>query len=241
MNRVQLLSGFAAVVSAAGAALAGPTARFVDYAWLPGRNGGGPFRFVANSGVGPNYLANLIQGVNPTTHEFLSFCVEENEYINFGHTYDVTIDTSATLGGLGNATPNYTGGSQTVVFSGVGDSLDPRTAFLYDGFIHQTLPGLVWGNSTSGADLQMAIWYLENERSSVTGQAATWVALANAAVTTGSWGNSIHNVRVLNLFENGVKCQSQLVELVPLPAQTTMAGLGLLGLAGVRIARRRRA
>jgi hypothetical protein len=229
------LSGVAAVALAAGAALAGPQTTPLGYAWGTNPAGGGPFVFSANA-----QLESQITGVN-ASHQFITFCLEYNEHIGFGTTYDVSIDSNAILGGQGNAA-GIGSGSWTTPFSTTGsngDALDPRTAYLYSSFLAGTLTsvsGFTYGDNASGLALQDAIWYIENEITTLGPGLARNLVIA---AQTANW-TDIGNVRVLNLYEGGNNRQSQLV-MIPLPAGTTMAGLGLFGLAGIRVVRRRRA
>ena len=185
-----------------------------------GSTNGGEFNVDSVGSEAIGYTTNVTAG----GHDFVSFCVERNEYIAFNTLYNVVLNTEAVGGGYG---PNP-------------DPLDARTAFLFSEFTNGTLAGYSYGSGrTQSADaLQRAIWYLENEVDSVSGQAATFVALADAAVATdgsgswfNQWGDSIGNVRVMNLYNvNGGEAQDQLV-MIPAPgaALLGMLGFGLVG------------
>lgn len=220
--------------------MAGPTAKAISYAWGANPDNGGPFVFEANA-----ELAGQISGLGTlgvASNRWLTFCLEKKETFTFGSTYDATIDTTAFAGGYGNSTPG-SGLSHGVSFAGAGDALDPRTAFLYSSFMAGTLDNIVGTFSynvlSSGVQLQRAIWFLENELSSVTAGslAATLVSAANAAVAPGGdWdGAGLGNVRVLNLWDrsNGAPRQSQLV-IIPLPGPAGLAMAGVLGIVAIR-------
>jgi len=245
------MAGIAGIVlSASSVVMAGPQATAVGYAW-GNTSPGGPFTFQANTGAGN--LAPMISGLGTLgqgANQWLTFCLEHNEFISFGTTYNVTIDTTALLGGNGNATPGTGYSSGPLSNGGGGDALDPRTAFLYSSFMDSTLDTLLaasgysgtttftYGATASGKALQDAIWFLENEITSVTSGslAGNLVRLANAA----NWTN-LGNVRVLNLWDknNNSPQQSQLV-IIPLPGSAGMAAAGLASVLGFGFLRRRR-
>lgn len=161
------------------------------------------------------------------TGSFQSFCIEKTEHVTIPGSYYFTLDTRAFQGGAGGGSP---------------DPLGYATAWLYTQFATGVLSGYNYGTgrTTSAAALQNAIWYLENEITSVSGQANTWAIAANAAVSSGGWGNTIGDVRVLNLYTydskgNKVDCQSQLY-LVPVPGAVLLGMLGL-GAAGMKLRR----
>ncbi len=200
---------------------------------------GGTIRLDDSYGSGPGgeFRATVLNGGSGS---FQTFCLEYNEYFSPGETLRVNgISSSAQNGGVNHGV----GGTPT------SDPLDSRTAFLYTKFRAGTLIGYDYGTSTSAeiaartADanaLQNAIWFLENEITSVSGQAATWVAQAQAAVDSGTW-SGLGQVQVLNLYRGanfGTRAQDQLY-ITPVPEPETymmlLAGLGLMGF----VARRR--
>ena len=227
-----VVAGFAAL-SAASVAMAqsvgvGGTIRLND----------GP-----GSGPGGEFVATVLSGGSGS---FNTFCIEYNEYFSYGQTLRVQNISLGAVGGGVNVGPGGTAPS------GGNPGYDPisnQTAWLYTGFRNQWLPGYDFAGPASARQsdanaLQNAIWYLENEIGSVSGQAATWVSMANYAVAHG-FTNS--NVRVLNLMRESVigsgnfntRAQDQLY-IAPVPEPETymmlLAGLGLMGF----VARRRR-
>ncbi len=221
-----------------GSALAGPTTLKVwdTNAWDQkdefGWNSGGPFE------VEPIGFGAGVQGLGQheaASGRYMTYCVERNEYLSPGTTYDVVMNDKANNGGYGGGSP---------------DPLDARTAFLFEAFIKGTLDdklnaaGLgvfTYGSSSaggvSGNALQEVIWVIENEIGSVAaGLTADLMTLATAAVDDGGsgewcnkWGvDGIGHVRVLNMELDGVKMQDLLI-LIPLPLPVGMALIGLLG------------
>lgn len=247
MNKWTMTLSVAAVAVAAGTV----SAATVTYngqigAWGPTSNGG-PFAFTPN-GFGAVGLGLHQAGAG----RFVTFCLEKNELLSPGNPYDIAIATSAVLGGVSGGNP---------------DPLDARTAWLYQTFMSGLLgsTGFTYSTGTatpavkdSGDALQAAIWYIEQEISDFSAYNASVQTIAGnmltaaAAAVAGSWGNSIHDVRVLNLFDysyfdptlvNGVprgyNRQSQLV-IIPLPGGAGMATVGMAGLLGLGVIRRRR-
>lgn len=220
---------FGAALAMAGTAQAGPTLTFIDTdAWGPG-SAGGPFE-VRATGItaGGTGLHGAAAG------NFLTFCVERNENIRNGRTYDAKINTAAIKGGVSGSL-------------GGADPLGFETAYLYTAFIKGTLSsdlfafdGSVFTYQTepSGGSLQDAIWYSEGEISltalNSNSLARSLYDLAVSKVAS-DWGQTIGNVRILNLTRNGEDRQDQLV-IIPLPGA---AAMGLAGLGMVAIRRRR--
>jgi hypothetical protein len=160
---------------------------------------------------------------------FRTFCIEQSEHLDFNANgfKVVGISDSAVAGGGGAVNGR--------------DPISSETAYLYTQFRAGTLSAYDYtangaGHANSADELQEALWYLEQESTHLDGQAALWVAEANAA----GW-NDIGNVRVANLvwansprtygkltFNIGDRAQDVLI-LVPAP------GAGLLVLIGVGV------
>jgi hypothetical protein len=160
--------------------------------------------------------------------DFQTFCVEKDEFINFNVTYYWKVSGAAEDGGIGGPSP---------------DPLSPETAYLFAQFWKGTLSSYFdnpLNRVTMANELQEAIWYLEEEITSVSGQAATWVTEAQNS----GWTDT-GQVRVLNLYSgynagvySGNK-QDQLVMVVPTPTGVG-AGAAMLVALGIYNHRRRR-
>ncbi len=161
-------------------------------------------------------------------NQFVTFCVEESENIGYGQTAHSFLNTKSETTGV---------------------ALKAETAFLYTQFLNGTLSGYTYNTNASATSLQLAIWYLQEQIGSVGGdtQAQTWLDLADYEVhnASGSWGETIGNVRILNNWTSvsngapsGTALQDMLVS-IPLPAPVWMAGIGLFGVIGGSVYRRR--
>jgi hypothetical protein len=190
---------------------------------------GGEFTISTGSGSGTlefvlsNY-ADVAKNI-ANKPSFQSFCLEMGEFVSLGTSYYADISLEAKKGG-----------------EGPGENPDPisvGTAFLYSQFAKGTLSYYFAGTrSTMAAELQNAIWYLEDEGGSLSqnitdilkGEFGQESGLANwKADSAGKYG-----VRVLNLTDSsGGLHQDQLV-LVPIPAAAWLLGTGLLGLVVIR-------
>jgi hypothetical protein len=162
-----------------------------------------------------------------------SFCLEKNEYVSIGKTYNFVENTAAVNGGVGGPRP---------------DPLSLGAAYLYYKFSQGTLAGYdytVAGRATSAAALQSAIWYLEQEGGSLSDPLkALLLAEFGASSTLTEWmkdNNGKYPVMVLNLtsFDTAGKIlynQDQLVTVAhtPIPPTVYLLGAGLLGLVGLR-------
>jgi len=160
------------------------------------------------------FTASDIAGV--ADGQFISFCIEGNETINYGNTYDAILNTAAIKGGFGGGNP---------------DSLSNSTAWLYNYYLDNVV-----GNSSStiARDYQLAFWYLEEEISNLNSLGANAQSLVNIALEHQQWNNT--TIKVLNLYAEGTygtnnpicnqDCMVR-VSAVPVPGAVILAGFGM--------------
>ena len=215
MKKVLLTSAIVTIVFGLNlSAIAAPTVTVEQGLYQAGS--GGEFKIVVNEGL-PGHAAGT---------SFQSFCLERNEYLSFGETYFVDVSDVAVNGGVGGPSP---------------DPLDPRTAWLYNEFLNETLPGYDFDNNDIGRkysaySLQKAIWYLEDELSRLRTRSLAYKFVEMADASDWYLNGTTGNIRVLNMYENpdftGFK-QDQIVRVaaVPAPGAIPLCGLGtyLLG------------
>jgi hypothetical protein len=193
--------------------------------------------------------------VTTTLGTFQTFCLEVNEDIGWGTgTYNYQINSGAVNGGGdAHATDELPGPGYLHPM----DNISIGTAWLYSQF---RAGNLNINSTTAAGDLQDAIWYLEGETSSWTGDGyggdgsaflaaaahGTSTSLSIAEGTPGSIFNDsegAYGVVALNLYtQSGDFAQDQLA-MVPEPT-TMISGVLLLlpfGASTLRILRRNRA
>jgi hypothetical protein len=183
-----------------------------------------------STGGGPFLIDDL---TDSSVTNFLTFCIERDEFLAVGGEYYVKLSTQAEAGG---------------VDTNAGDTLSNETGYLYSKFINGTLAGYT-GDQESREGLQLAIWRLEGE------VGATYSGLAPSAqakATTfyndamGSGATSTFGVMVMQLWTaynpttqtfSGYK-QDQIV-LIPVPEMVSTFSALLLGAGALAVARRR--
>lgn len=176
----------------------------------------------------------------PSVTEFVTFCVEKDEFVNFSSTYYVeSIEKFADRGGVN---------------TNEGDPVDATTAWLYYNFRMGTLFDYVYGDITDTSNarkhaanrLQNAVWHLEEEQAgtgSGLNDGAAYVAAAqqelfdyqSSSGYTGNMQEAINRVRIMNIRKGsatGAKSQSQLY-LLPEPASALTWAVLAIGFVGV--------
>ena len=190
----RLLAILAICVFVSTSVLAGPTIKVTNGPY--GTTNGGEFIVEVLTGTVWGHTAGS---------KFVTFCVETNEYLNLGGTYEVAVNTAAIYN-------NAPGGS---------NPLENASAYLYDKYLKNG-----WGpRSNAIADgVQKAIWHLEGQSG---GANNAYVTEALAAGWT-----SLGPVRVLNLFAVGhlgeydYRKQDLLVS-IPAPGAILLGGIGV--------------
>ena len=244
IGRLWIVLSVVALVASAGAAQADTMRIGTSGTYGPWQAGAGG-EFTVTEWNGRSYATvsgEVLFGLSGIDGLFQTFCIEKNEYVYKNELTHVELSGEARMGGKGGGNP---------------DPLDMRTSYLYSNFWHGSLSDYDYfdnlvddgkGRKDSAAALQQAIWFLENEIVSVSGQAADWVQEAEAAVLGGTWTAALHaKVQVINNWDaydaqtntfKGVR-QDQLIVVAPLPA-AGLLGFALLGGLGVLSGARRR-
>jgi hypothetical protein len=186
------------------------------------------------SDVAGSANGTLMRASSSTPLGFQTFCLEYNEHITLGGTYDAQIGTAAIRGGVG------IGSGPTSPRS---DPISVGTAYLYTLFATGLLDAhYTYENGDQRAkdaeSLQKAFWYLENERTlAEIGGSNLFVTLAlnkfggEVGARADYTGNS---VGVLNLTSSAGHHQSQLIYVPDGGVTAILLGLALSGLAALR-------
>ena len=177
-----------------------------------------------------NYYDAKAKNAGGTSNTFQSFCLEYNENISDGTLYSATLSNASIYGGTYHAS----------------DPLSKGTAWLYSLFAKGTLSGYHYGSgrTTSAAEFQEAIWWLEDEISLSDPDENSFI---HAAITqfggtaAGAKANAdgLYGVKVVNLWKYGYagnieyRRQDTLV-VTPIPSAVWLLGCGLIGLVGIR-------
>jgi MYXO-CTERM domain-containing protein len=176
---------------------------------------------------------------------FRSFCIELNEEISRGGTYDVAInmDWAAVNGGSGGAVNGM-------------DPISRGTAKLFHDYSYGVGSLFETMTNSKAAALQMAIWWLEDELAVSTDMSNNiflqyLTGLDDTQGLIADWktadydpfGAEAPGVWVMNLTQNGAPKQDTLVmgsTAAPEPATMGIWALGMAGFAGVGAYRRRK-
>jgi hypothetical protein len=211
------------------------------------KSAGSPGLLLSNAAYSSKTRDVLVSG------SFQTFCVEETEFVH--NPMDVWVSTAWANG---TNKPQWDAGNdhspQSHAWKGSktsGDDLNPQTAYLYYQFAKGNLSNYAYtditaaGRSKSAGELQNVIWFFEQETPiTLDTQATLWVqeAVNATGMTFGSytpsgtttWGNTIGDVRVLQMYfgENGLhQDQLYLTTTIPAPGAILLGGIGV-GLVG---------
>jgi hypothetical protein len=151
--------------------------------------------------------------------QYLTFCLESQNYFTPGTTYDVkSVGDIVTGGGVG-AESQYGG-----------DPLSADTKWLYAAYMSNVFSTV----QKAAPKVQRSIWYLEEESG---GSLSDWNELNKFNFDASGW-----KVVAVNITLNGEDNQSQLAGAAPVPEPATMLlfGTGLAGLAGASMRRKKK-
>lgn len=168
-----------------------------------------------NGGYGGAYIAVSADG---KWDNFTTFCLEVNETLSYGTEFYVgDISTAAKNGGVGGAEDGQ-------------DEISSFTAWLYDQVVTNQI------TSSYLDEVQYAIWYAENEITTLSDSAQSFYDTQYGLFVDSGW-TGLGNTRVINLVDSSGNARQDLlvsVNSVPEPGVTLFLGICMLGFAVVR-------
>lgn len=221
-----ILSGVAAITMFASVQ---SEASQITITSVPGHSAGNGGEFLITPDASLSYLLSGYAPVATLNGGFFSFCIEYNEHISPPATYDAAISNGSISGGVSGAV------------SGT-DIISNGTAWLYKQFAKGTLAGYdyTYGNRTTAAALQAAIWYLEGEIATISaGNIFYNAAVAQFGASTAvANNNGVSGVKALNLGTSPLYAkQDQLVYIPGVPDNgwtVALLGFGMLALFAIK-------
>jgi hypothetical protein len=225
MKKLFLVAGILTMVMLAPSL--GTASLIVDR--ITGYYAGSGGEFTLWGGIPPNLgysssTSNLTNTQGIGTPSFQTFCLESDEFVNIGGSYNYAFNYRAINGGVGSG----------------GDPISVGTSWLYSQFAQ----GYNLSLARAG-ELQSAIWYLEGEGGGLStdvtnlllgkfGAGSTFVNWSADAVVG---DNGVYVLNLTNL--SGGLAQDMLYyksegNSVPIPPTVYLLGAGLLGLVGMR-------
>ncbi len=189
---------------------------------------GGDYRATS----GGDFNATVTDGNGKTTN-YITFCLERNEYLNFNDTYTVSSITDyAENGGITDTDNNTTDNK---------DHISDATRWVYWNYLYGSFDhdNSNLAGSTLSKAVQKSIWQLEGEYNSsddlFANDTTSLTFYNNVVMRNGQSYDIAGNVQVMNIIKSdGTHSQSQLIaDPVPEPTTMLLFGTGIAGLAAV--------